>query len=365
MQSEPLESLRYEEAKALQFRLIDCITREFTGEEILSAGDYGVRQPLNQPCRTRRVERVLADFFGVEDAVFVMGSGTGALREAFAAVFAQSPSRRVLVHQAPIYSTTQTTLAQLGATTIAADFHDWEAVQQAIEARVDAILVQHARQTLSDHYDLPEVVRRFKQETDVPVITDENYAVMKVREIGAQAGADLSGFSMFKLLGPEGVGLVVGKKKWIDAVRAFHYSGGSQIQGPVAMDALRGLIYAPVALAMQAEETEKTVEMLNCGGVTGVEEALVANAQSKVILLRLKQPVAADVLQRANRLGAATWPVGSESRYEFVPMFYRVSGTMRAEDPDAEKYWIRINVMRAGHETVLRILRDALAEDGE
>ena len=129
------------------------------------------------------------------------------------------------------------------------------------------------------------------------------------------------------------------------------------------MEALRGMIDAPVALAIQAEETEAMAERLCRGEVSGVQEALVANAQSKVVLVHLEEPIAEEVIQRANRLGAATWPVGSESRYEVVPMFYRVSGTMRAEDPDAERYWIRINLMRAGHETALRILRGALGEE--
>jgi hypothetical protein len=36
-------------------------------------------------------------------------------------------------------------------------------------------------------------------------VTDDNYAVMKVPRIGCQCGADLSCFSLFKLLGPGGV----------------------------------------------------------------------------------------------------------------------------------------------------------------
>ncbi len=36
---------------------------------------------------------------------------------------------------------------------------------------------------------------------------------MKVKEIGSELGADLSAFSTFKLLGPEGIGCIVGKKE--------------------------------------------------------------------------------------------------------------------------------------------------------
>ena len=46
-------------------------------------------------------------------------------------------------------------------------------------------------------------------------------------------------------------------------------------------------------------------------------------------------------------------------------MFYRVSGTMATSDPEFENYWIRINPMRSGAETVLRILEEALKEAEE
>ena len=43
------------------------------------------------------------------------------------------------------------------------------------------------------------------------------------------------------------------------------------------------------------------------------------------------------VLKEAEKLGAAPNPVGAESKYEMVPMFYRVSGTFRKADPDVYK----------------------------
>ena len=60
--------------------------------------------------------------------------------------------------------------------------------------------------------------------------------------------------------------------------------------------------------------------------------------------------------------GAAAHPVGSESIYEFVPMIYRVSGTFKAFDPSLTKRMIRINPMRSGADTVIRILKESLAE---
>ena len=69
-----------------------------------------------------------------------------------------------------------------------------------------------------------------------------------------ECGADLSAFSMFKLLGPEGIGCVVGKKRYIEKIVAANYSGGGQVQGHEALACLRGMIYAPVALAIHRQE---------------------------------------------------------------------------------------------------------------
>ena len=67
------------------------------------------------------------------------------------------------------------------------------------------------------------------------------------------------------------------------------------------------------------------------------------------------------MLVEAQKLGAAPNPIGAESKYEMVPMFYRVSGTFRASDPTIENRMIRINPMRSGSETILRILKESIA----
>ena len=43
-------------------------------------------------------------------------------------------------------------------------------------------------------------------------------------------------------------------------------------------------------------------------------------------------------------------------------MMYRVSGTFRAADPTLEKRMIRINLMRSGADTIIRILNSAIKE---
>ena len=138
------------------------------------------------------------------------------------------------------------------------------------------------------------------------------------------------------------------------------YSGGSQIQGAQALAVLRGLVFAPVMHAVQAGVTERLLALLNSGTVPEVKQAVIANAQSKVLIVEFHQPVAEKVLEEAQKRGALPYPVGAESKYEIPPLFYRLSGTFRAARPGLARYAIRINPNRSGEETVLRILRESL-----
>jgi hypothetical protein len=360
LQAYPLPALSLAEAMAMQWRLVDLIQTHFDGYSILSGGDVGVVPGLGRPKTTARVERVLADLFGAEEAALVRGAGTGALRAALTAV--ASSGSRILLHQAPVYPTTRVTVEAMGLHPVYVDFHDLDALARAAR-QADVALVQLTRQRLDDRYDAGEVIRAMREAApDLPILTDDNYAVCKVPRIGVQLGATASTFSLFKLLGPEGVGCVVGTRAVIERIRQHAYSGGTQVQGPEALEALRSLVYCPVALALQARVVEEVVNRLNAGEVPGVAGATVANAQSRVALVQLEQPVAKEVLEAAPRHGAAPYPVGAESRYEVAAMFYRVSGTFLADRPELAPYVIRINPMRAGADTVLRILRQSLSE---
>lgn len=352
----PLPALSLAEATQLQWRLVDLIHQTFSGTEILGGGDLGVVPGLGRPETTAKVEQVLARFFGGEAAALVRGAGTGAIRVSLQVL--SRPGQRILVHQAPIYTTTQVTLEGLGLVPVPVDFHDRAALEAAAQ-EADLALVQHTRQQLEDHYDYAEVVKALQ---GLPTVTDDNYAVAKVPALGVQYGATASTFSLFKLLGPEGVGCVVGTQALIDQIHRQNYSGGGQVQGPEALEALRALVYAPVALALQAQVVDEVARRLNAGEVPGVAEATVANAQSRVVLVRLEAPIAKEVLAITPKYGAAPHPVGAESRYEVAAMFYRASGTMLKAAPELAPYLIRINPMRAGADTVLRVLREALKE---
>jgi hypothetical protein len=363
MQTFPLPALTLDEAMEKQFALVKAITGHFSGTEFLSAGDLGLVPGLGRPRSTAGAEAVLAEFFGQEDAVLIRGAGSGSIREALQAAFV--PGSSVFIHAAPPYPTTGASFAALGLSTVAADFNrPAEAAAAYKSSGASGALVQLARQKPDDAYDYEDLIARLKAALpDKPVICDDNYAVMKVPRIGCEAGADLSCFSLFKLLGPEGIGCVAGKKAYVEKIRGSHYSGGTQVQGHEALEALRSLVYAPVALAIQARVCDEAAGRLCSGEIPGVRDAFVVNAQSRVIIVELAKPHAPVVLKRAEALGAAPYPVGSESRYEVTPLFYRVSGTFLKSDPSLASRMLRINPMRSGADTVLDILRRALEED--
>lgn len=353
----PLPTVPLEEAVAHQFRLLEYTARHFTGEQLL-APDAGVVPGLGRPRTTARVEAVLAGHFGAEAAALVQGAGTGAIRAALSAVL--RPGEPLLVHRAPVYRTTAVTLRGLSVEPVEADFNDPAALDRALSSgRFRYAYVQHARQRLTDSYD-PASVLAACRAAGVGTIVDDNYAVFRVPACGVELGADASCFSLFKLHGPEGVGAVVGAGDLVGQVHADNYSGGGQVQGHQALDALRALTHVPVLWSVQSRVTAEAAERLTAGEVPGVAEVRIANAQDRCLLIRLDRPVARELPEAAARYGAAPYPVGSDSRYELTPLFYRMSASSLEDTPELADWTVRINPMRAGAGLVLDILRRAL-----
>ena len=113
-------------------------------------------------------------------------------------------------------------------------------------------------------------------------------------------------------------------------------------------------------LAVQNKSVDEIVRRLENKEVRHVEKALKANIEERIILVKLDLPIAREVNEAAEKLGALPHPVGSESRYEVQSLFYRVARVMIEENALYEKYVIRINPMRSGPETVIRILKEAI-----
>lgn len=359
----PLPTVPVEEAAGRQFRLLEAVAAHFEGQELFAA-DAGVVPGLGRPRTTARVEAVLATYFGTEEAALVQGAGTGAIRAALAA--AVGPGEPLLIHRAPVYRSTAVTLRGLGVETVEADFNDPDELRDALASgRFRWAYVQHTRQRLTDSYD-PGAVLAACREAGVRTLVDDNYAVFRVPASGVELGADASCFSFFKLHGPEGVGVVTGAADLVARIRADNYSGGGQVQGHQALDALRALTHVPVMWAVQSRVGEEAAERLAAGEVPGVAEVRLANVQDRCLLVRLEAPVAAQLPAVAAGFGAAPYPVGSNSRYEIAPLFYRMSSSTLDDRPELADWVVRINPMRAGADLVLDILRrslDALTHD--
>ena len=193
----PLKSLTVEEATELQFYIVDCITRNMSGREMLSRGDLGVVSGKNKPIITEKAERVIAEVFDTEACMLVRGAGSGSIRMGLHAIL--HPGDSILVHKAPIYNTTKTSLDMMGIRIVEADYHNQDEIINVIKEnpQIKAALVQYTRQSPQDHYDMEEVIKAIKSEHELTVLTDDNYAALKVSKIGVQCGADLSCFSSF------------------------------------------------------------------------------------------------------------------------------------------------------------------------
>ncbi|MGW1894375.1 aminotransferase class V-fold PLP-dependent enzyme [Streptomyces sp. NPDC002004] len=355
----PLPTVPLQDAIATQFRLLECIARHFEGQQLFEA-DGGVVPGLGRPRTTAKAEAVLADFFSCAEAALVQGAGTGAIRAALtAAVDAGGP---LLIHRAPVYRSTEVTLRGMSVETVQVDFNDGPALHTALASgRFSWAYVQHTRQRLGDRYDPGEVLAACRS-AGVRTLVDDNYAALRVPACGVELGADASCFSLFKLHGPEGVGVVVGASDLVERVRRDNYSGGGQVQGHQALDALRALTHVPVMWSVQSQVVTDLARRLTAGEVPGVAEVRVANAQDRCLLVRLERPVARLLPAAAARHGAAPYPVGSNSRYEVAPLFYRMSGSTLDDAPALAGTTVRINPMRAGADLVLDILRRSLSD---
>lgn len=358
-----LKNMTLEEAKKLQFRLLDEVTKEFSNNEFFQIGDVGLHPDYHRPLTTARVEKVIANTFGAEACALVRGSGTGAIRAILSVLL--EPGDQCIVHSAPMYTTTKETFRLMGLKQNKVNFNDNQALVTSLEADKESkvFYVQHSRQQPVDEYDLKEIIPLVKElRPDLAIVVDDNYCAMKTQFIGTQLGADFSTFSGFKLLGPEGIGVILGKKDTIQRLHQRNYSGGGQVQGFEAHELLRSLAFAPVMIAIQNEQVEELCSRIHHGELEGIKDAYITNSQSKNVIIEFEKPIAVQVIELASKYGAATYPVGAESRYELIPMIYRVSGSFLESRPELKMHGVRVNPMKSSATTVIRILQNVLEE---
>jgi hypothetical protein len=238
--------------------------------------------------------------------------------------------------------------------------NDMEQVARAVQQEdISAALIQHTYQADEDEYILQDVVSTIRHYAPkMPIISDDNYAAMKVAKIGVQQGTDLSAFSSFKILGPEGVGVVIGNRDAVERIHSLNYSGGSQVQGPEAMAVLRALIQAPVIHAGAVNAIQAVLE--RASQIVPEVDIKVSWIQGVHMVVQFHEPIADRVIKAAANLGALPYPVGAESQYEIAPLFYRMSETFRKRETELSRYMMRILPMRSGPDTILSILREAI-----
>ncbi|GAB6987245.1 aminotransferase class V-fold PLP-dependent enzyme [Nocardioides pyridinolyticus] len=368
------EHVSLEDAVRLQHRLVEVAAQVMGSDEVF-VEDYGQVRELatvgfgggGRPRATARVEEVLARFFEAEDAVLVHGAGTGSIRAMLNGVV--EPGSRILVHDAHPYKTTLPAMRHMGLDVVYSSFDDRAGLESALrEQRPQSVYLQHVPQRLGDQHDLDQVISLVREVggEDVRVLVDDNYAVMRSPRIGVQLGADASALSLFKLLSPHPIGAVLADSERVGQIRRDLSSAGCQIQGPHAMAALRALVFAPVALAVQNQTVLDVAATVNAEAGSEaypyLAGAFAAQPGIRCTVLLFDRPVAEEFLRSAWRNGSPSQSVGEEAQFEFLPLFTYLTSTFLKSSPGLERYAVRVNPMRGGSETVLRVLRDALAD---
>jgi hypothetical protein len=368
------DQMSLDDAIGMQFRLVDVAQRTL-GSDIVFVEDYGQARELatvafgggGRPTATARVEEVLARFFDAEDAVLVQGAGTAAIRAMLNA--AAEPSTRVLVHDAHLYKTTLPAMRHMALDVAAVDFSDQAGLVRSLRGQPAAtVYLQHVPQQLGDRHDLAATIALVRSVTGrgSAILVDDNYAAMRRPRIGVQLGADASALSLFKLLAPAPIGVVLASAELTARIRADLSSAGCQVQGPDAMAALRSLVLAPVALAVQdaavAASAAAINEMVQHDDLPFVSRAFAAQPGIRCVVVVFDRPVAEPFLRSAWRNGSPSRSVGEEAQLEFLPLFTYLTGTFLKATPGLERWAVRINPLRGGPETVLRILQAAVGD---
>ncbi len=364
-----------DDAITAQFKLVD-IAQQVMGSDAVFTEDYGQVRELatvgfgggGRPRATALVEKVLARYFDACAAVLVPGAGSGAIRAMLNA--STAPGSRILLHGAPPYKTTLPAMRHMGLDIAYADFNDAGALERSLRERPPAtVYLQHVPQQLGDCYDLGQTIELIQATAGptVRILVDDNYAGMRAARIGVQLGADASALSLFKLLAPDPIGVVLGGAETVAQIRRDLSSAGCQVQGPQAMAALRALVTAPVALAVQDAAVTAAVAQINeriraGSSLPGLARAYAAQPGVRCVVLVFERPVAVPFLQSAWRSGSPSQSVGEEAQFEFLPLFTYLTSTFLKAAPGLEHWAIRINPLRGGPGTILRILETALAD---
>ena len=281
-----------------------------------------------------------------------------------------APGTRILLHVAHPYKTTLPAMQHMGLDIAYADYNDAAALERSLRDNPPAtVYLQHVPQQLGDRYDLASTIRLIRAAATRPVriVVDDNYAGHAAARIGVQLGADASALSLFKLLAPDPIGVVLTAADTAERIRR-DLVGRVQVQGPQAMAALRALAYTPVALAVQdaavvaaAAAIDERVAPARCRTSPAPSPA---QPGMRCVVVVFNRPVAEEFLRSAWRNGSPSQSVGEEAQFEFLPLFTYLTSTFLKAAPGLERWAVRINPLRGGPDTILRVLEAAVSDPG-
>jgi len=377
IQTRPLNQLSLEQAIQLQFKIIDTIPKYFDGKELVQAGDFGhpifMYMKNGEPTRgwshpdfTVKVERILADVFGAKEATLVWGGGSGAFHRTF--MGALNTGDKIVLDDTYPYPTVFPPLRAIGAELMKVDMDNLSEVRKTITKDVKAVWITHCNE-LKNYY-ASEVIDAVRSTGHDPLImVDDNYVACRVEKIGVQLGSDISVFSLYKLLGIENIGAILGAEgkgeKIIEQIRLDDVSSaGLMVQGPAALRALKQIIFAPVMLAIHKQVVDETVERLNNGEVDGIDYAVTFSAPSLTPWIKLNEPIADKVCEVAYKYGSTDRPIGAESVHELT---FRISHRSFLPPPKIADAFpadscVTLRPYRAGPNTCINALRKCIQE---
>ena len=138
-----------------------------------------------------------------------------------------------------------------------------ENVESAITDKTRVVSIAYVTNVIGDIRPILEISKIVHQK-DILLVVDGAQSVPHMRTDVIRDNIDFLAFSAHKMLGPTGIGVLYGKKKYLDLMRPFKYGGGMNID----FSSNKELEYKEVPLKLEAG-TE------NIAGVLGLKEAIL------------------------------------------------------------------------------------------
>ena len=103
---------------------------------------------------------------------------------------------------------------------------DLEAYARLFNGHTKIVAISHISNALGTVNPVAEITK-IAHENSVPVLVDGAQAIPHMRIDVQELDCDFYVFSGHKVFGPTGIGVLYGKKKWLDEIPAYH--GGARI----------------------------------------------------------------------------------------------------------------------------------------